>query len=175
MTTGAGPGVLRVSGGHVATPHPPLEDKEGNVIVAYTPTRLICSTPCASCKIGWVGSFVLFVNTIIGPGILAIPWCYATSGFWPSTLGKAHAVSKSMQNLAMAAGGGGGAARATPERAGSRGRAREPMGAHGWLRRPPVPAAHWCRAAWAARSCRHRKTRSCRACAAARGCARRAP
>ena len=84
---GAGPGVLRVSGGHVATPHPPLEDKEGNVIVAYTPTRLICSTPCASCKIGWVGSFVLFVNTIIGPGILAIPWCYATSGFWPSTLG----------------------------------------------------------------------------------------
>jgi hypothetical protein len=46
---GAGPG-LRVSGGHVATPHPPVEDKDGNVIVAYTPTRLICTTPCASSR-----------------------------------------------------------------------------------------------------------------------------
>lgn len=83
---GAGPG-LRVSGGHVATPHPPLEDKQGNVIVAYTPTRLICTTPCATCKIGWFGSFILFVNTIIGPGILAIPWIYATAGLYPTTFG----------------------------------------------------------------------------------------
>lgn len=83
---------LVVRGGHVATPHPPLENKDGTLLVAYTPTRLICLTnPCGVCKIGWLGSFVLFVNTIIGPGILAIPYIYATAGFYPTTLGIAFA------------------------------------------------------------------------------------
>jgi hypothetical protein len=49
--------------------------------------------------IGWMGSLVLLINTIVGPGIVALPWMYATAGCLATTVGIALASVVALQAM----------------------------------------------------------------------------